>query len=271
VSTTPTSRSTVVLPLADIDAPELDARLGRDPEKLEELSRDILRRGLIEPVKVFAKGDRFELVDGFRRFLATKNAGLTVIECFVYPSKATALEGIKYAANAFREDMSPAEEAIYFFQLLRTECENDIERLAALVGKKIYYVDSRLQLVMGDELVFEAVKDRKITLGVAAELNALPDDSWRRYYLQHAIQSGATVALVSGWVMEWKNMYGARVESPEPPAPASASVYVSTYDPLKCVVCQQNDPRQVPEQISVHTSCKVAILEKLLAAYRGEP
>lgn len=270
MSTAPTSRSTVVLPLADIDGPEIDARIDRDPGKLEELARDILRRGLIEPIKVFAKGDRYEVVDGFRRFLATKSANLNVIECFVYPSKELALEGIKYAANAFREDMSPAEEAVYFDQVLHGECNGDIERLAALVNKKISYVDSRLQLVLGDELVFEAVRDRKISLGVAAELNALPDDSWRRHYLHFAIQGGATVALVSGWVTDWKNMYGARVEQPEAPAIASASVFVSTYDPMKCIVCQTNDPRQIPEQISVHTSCKVAILEKLLAVYRGE-
>lgn len=270
MSTAPTSRSTHVIDIARIDAPAFDVRLGRDAEKLEELTRDILRRGLIEPIKVFVRGERFEVVDGFRRFLATKSAGLDVIECFVYPSKTTALEGIKYAANAFREDMSPAEEAIAFFTMLRDDCDGDIERLCGLVNKKLSYVDNRLTLVNGDELVFEAVKDRKIVLGVAAELNKLPDDGWRRYYLTHAIQSGATVALVSGWVTEWKNMYGARVEQPEPPAPAAASVYVSTYDPMKCIVCQETDPRQIPEQISVHTSCKIAILEKLLAAYRGE-
>jgi ParB/RepB/Spo0J family partition protein len=198
----------------DIDAPELDARLGRDPEKLEELARDILRRGLIEPIKVFAKGDRFEVIDGFRRFLATRGRP-DRDRVLRVPSKAVALEGIKYAANAFREDMSPAEEAIMFFSLLRDECEGDIERLCALVNKKLSYVDNRLALVNGDELVFEAVKDRKITLGVAAELNKLPDDGWRRYYLEHAIQGGATVAVVSGWVTEWKNMYGARVETPD--------------------------------------------------------
>lgn len=270
MSTAPTSRSTAVLNVADIDAPELDARLGRDPEKLEELTRDILRRGLIEPIKVFVKGERYEVIDGFRRFLATKSAGLTVIECFIFPSKAVALEGIKYAANAFREDMSPAEEAIMFFSLLRDECGNDIERLCALVNKKLPYIDNRLALVNGDELVFEAVKDRKIVLGVAEELNRLPDDGWRRYYLTHAIQSGATRAVVSGWVTEWKNMYGARVEQPDAPAPAADAVYVSSYDPMKCVVCQTTDARQIPEQISVHTACRIAILEKLLAAYRGE-
>jgi ParB/RepB/Spo0J family partition protein len=270
MNTTPTSRSTVVVDVALIDAPALDARIGRDPEKLEDLARDILRRGLIEPIKVFPKGDRYEVVDGFRRFLATTSAGLTTIECFVYPSKAVALEGIKYAANIFREDMSPAEEAIMFFQLLRHECGNDIEQLCALVGKKLSYVDNRLALVNGDELVFEAVKDRKITLGVAAELNKIPAEDYRRYYLEHAIRGGATITVVTGWVMEYQQLYGTRVDVPAPAPAPSGPIVVNGYDPHRCEICGKNDPRFIPESISVHTHCRLAVLDPLLASYRGE-
>ncbi len=266
---TPVSRSTVVLDVTLIDAPELDARLARDPEKLEELARDILRRGLIEPIKVFAKGERYEVVDGFRRFLATKSAGLAMIECFVYPSKAIALEGVKYAANTFREDMSPAEEAILFYELLRTECENDIERLCALVGKSLSYVDNRLELINGDELVFEAVKDRHITLGVARALNTIDKADYRRHYLLHAINTGATVTVVTGWVQEYKSMYGDRGEAPTQAAAPSGPIVASNYDPLRCEICRKNDPRFIPEQLSVHTHCKLAVLEPLLAAYHG--
>lgn len=270
MSVAPASRTTTVLDVALLDAPDLDARIGRDPEKLEELARDILRRGLIEPIKVFVKGDRFEVVDGFRRLLATKSAGLTTIECFVYPSKAVALEGIKYAANIFREDMSPAEEGIMFLELLRHECENDIERLAALVGKRISYLDSRLALVNGDELVFEAVKDRQVSLGVAAELNKIDAEDYRRYYLAHAIKTGATISVVMGWVTEYKNLYGTRVDAPVPEPPPLAPIVPNSYDPHRCEICGKNDPRFIPEQIAVHTHCKLAVLEPLLASYRGE-
>lgn len=270
MSAAPLGRMTQVIDLALVDAPELDARLDRDPEKLEELARDILRRGLIEPIKVFVNGDRYELVDGYRRFLATKSAGLKLIECFVYPSQSLALEGIKYAANAFREDMSPAEEAVMFYKLLREQCGDDIEQLCALVNKKLSYVDNRLALVNGDELVFEAVKERKISLGVAAELNKLPDDGWRRYYLTHAIQGGSTVATVAGWVIEWNNLYGSRVEQPAAPAVESGPAIVNTYEPHRCAICGKVDPRFIPEQLAVHTHCKLAVLDPMLAAYRGE-
>lgn len=270
MSPAPASRSTVVLELDSIDAPGLDVRLGRDPEKLEELGRDILARGLIEPIKVFVKGERFEVVDGFRRLLASRQVGLTQIEAFVYPSKVVALEGLKYRANAFREDMSPAEEAIAFYTLLRDECEGDIERLCALVGKKLSYVDNRLALVNGDELVFEAVKDRKIQLGVAHELNKIDKADYRRHYLHFAIKGGATVSVVAGWVQEYHSMYADRDEIPSVEPAPSGPIVASSYDPRRCEICGKVDPRYIPESVYVHTHCKLAVLDPLLASYRGE-
>lgn len=263
-------RQTQIIPLAMVDRPQLDARIDRDPEKLEELARDILRRGLIEPIKVVQVGDRYEVVDGFRRFLATKSAGLASIECFVFPSRDVALEGVKYAANAYREDMSPAEEAVYFHQLFNNECEHDIERVAALVGKRVGYVSARMELLAGDELVFDALRERKIPIGVAQELNKVTAADYRRYYLEHAIRSGATVSVVTGWVQEWKTLYRDGPHAPATPAAADTPIVASHFDPHRCYCCGKNDPRFIPEQIPIHTHCKLAILDPMLAAYRGE-
>jgi ParB family chromosome partitioning protein len=265
----PASRTTWVIELHLIDAPQLDARIARDPEKLEELARDILRRGLIEPIKVVRVGPRFEVVDGFRRFLATKSAGLSEIECFVYETKSDALEGVKYAANIFREDMSPADEAVMFHELLSKECEGDIERLSALTGKRIPYIDDRLALLNGDELVFEALKERQIPIGVAHELNKLPAVDYRRHYLHHAVKTGATIGVVRGWVTDWIAMYGGeRPAQPAAPVPSS-TIASQPYDPNTCYVCRKSDPRFIPQQINVHEHCKLATLDPLLNTFHG--
>lgn len=262
-------RETVLLQTEWIDLPVLDARIARDPEKLEELARDILRRGMIEPIKVKRNADRYELVDGTRRFLATKSAGLSQIECFIIDADDVAHEGVKYAANIFREDMSPAEEAVMFHELLKHECGDDIERLAALVGKRISYIDGRLELLAGDELVFEALRNREITIGVAHELNKLPADDYRRFYLKHAVQGGASVAVVRGWVIDWQAMYGGdRPEQPAAPAP-TGQVVQQPLDIHHCYVCRKSDPRFIPEQLSVHTHCKLATLDPMLEAFHG--
>jgi ParB/RepB/Spo0J family partition protein len=257
------------LPLAAIDRPMLDARIDRDPQKLEELAHDIAKRGVILPIAVARTGDRYEIVDGFSRYIAAERAHLATIPCVIYPSKDAGLEGVKYAANLFRQDMSPSDEAVFFNELLEKECGQDFERLCTLVGRGEAYVDSRLALLNGDPDVFEAVKDAKIKLGVAAELNKIADEGWRRYYLKHAIQGGATVAMVNGWRTDHERWHNPdNPQPPETPAPA-VQVVENSYNPHRCEICGKVDPRYVPETISVHTHCKVAILEPLLEAYRG--
>lgn len=258
------------LPLSTIDRPQLDARIDRDPQKLEELAHDVAKRGVILPIAVARTGARYEIVDGFSRYLAAERAQLVTIPCVIYPSKDAGLEGVKYAANLFRQDMSPADEAVFFHQLFLTECGEDFERLCALVGRGEAYVDSRLALLNGDPDVFEAVKGGHIKLGVAAELNKITDDGWRRYYLKHAIQGGATVAMVNGWRTDYERWHNPDTpQAPETPAPA-VPVLENSYNPHRCEICGKVDPRYVPEQISVHTHCRVAILEPLLEAYRGD-
>lgn len=257
------------LPLAAIDPPQLDARLGRDPRKLEELANDIARRGVILPIVVARTGERYEIVDGQTRYLAAAMAHLAVIPAMIYPSKDAALEGVKYAANLFRQDMSPADEAVFFNELFLKECGEDFDKLCALVGRGEAYVDTRLALLNGDPEIFEAVKDGKIKLGVAGELNKIAAEDWRRYYLNHAIRGGATVAMVSGWRQDYERFHDPSIVQPaDAPAPVMP-VVATSYNPHKCEICGKVDPRYVPEQISVHTHCKVAILEPLLEAYRG--
>lgn len=258
------------VPLTSILPPELPARSQMDETKLDELTANIARNGVIQRLIVVPVDGRYEVVAGHRRLLAATRAGLVVVPVDVYPSKDAALEAVKYAENRFREDMSAAEEAVYFAELLQRECENDIEKLAALVGEKVTYVDRRLQLFNGDRDVFDALMQRKINIGVALELNKIPAEDYRRYYLGHAIKSGATVTVVSGWVAEWKNMYERSLPPPASSVPAPEVTIVSTYDPHRCYLCGESDPRYIPEQLSVHTHCRLAILDKMLRALHGE-
>jgi|GEM_PF-2368215 len=258
------------LPLASLDLPQLDARLDRDRDKVQDLSRDIARRGVILPLAVVQNGDRYEIVDGTTRFMAAQMAGLAVVPCMVYPEKSAALEGVKYAANLFRLDMTPAEEAVFFNELLIGECGNDFEKLCALVNRGEAYVDSRLALLNGDEQIFDAVRQNKIKLGVAAELNKIADESWRRHYLHYAIRGGSTVSMVAGWVSDHKRLY--ETDHPAPPSTTapSAPIVASTFNPMRCECCGKVDPRYIPRQVSIHDHCWLAVIEPIIESYRAQ-
>lgn len=257
------------MPLGLIDPPELDARLGRDESKLDELAQDIQKRGLIFPLAIVRNGERFNVVDGYRRYLASTRAGLVVVPVFIYATKASALEGVKYAANALREEMSPADEANFFDELMKHHCAGDIEQVCALVGKSFNYVSGRLELFNGYPEVFEAVRARKITLGVAAELNKLTDKSYLNYYLESAMKSGATVTAVQGWIQEWKRVIG---DVPQAPAAAARETTIapgSTDDPFACIVCGRSDHHYAIRHKPIHTHCELAILRPLLNQEQG--
>jgi ParB/RepB/Spo0J family partition protein len=247
-----------------VDPPNLDIRVSRDDDGIEELGRDIVRRGQIEPIHVFVKGDRYEGVNGWTRCIAMRRQSLTEIEAFVYPEKSLALEGLKYASNIFRLEMSAADEAKAFYELFHNECGEDIERVCALVGKGRGYVDARIRLVMGDDLIFAAVSDKKISLGVAERLNKIDKADWRRYYLTLAIRDGITVAGAERYLQDYRENHADRPAVESTPASTGGPQIQQTSDLHRCYCCGENDSRFVPELIPIHTHCKLAVLDKLL-------
>jgi hypothetical protein len=166
--------------------------------------------------------------------------------------------------------MSPCEEAVMFHELMRHECEDDIDRLCALVNKRLSYVDARLALLRGAEDVFEALRAKTIGVGVAEELNKVTDAHYRKHYLDHAVRSGATRGLVAVWVQEWKTCLSGAVTPAPAPAAGDAAMADPTFNPFTCEICGRADNVHLIRQINVHQHCKLAILDPLLAQARGE-
>lgn len=258
------------LPLSLIDEPSLPSRSSMDEQQLDELTRSIREIGLQQPMIVARVGDRYEVIAGHRRRLACGRAGLIAAPCIVYPSKTEALDAVQYAENRHREELNPADEALWFSELLEQKCGGDIERLCGLVGETLNYVNNRLALFTGNPDVFDALRAGQIRIGVAHELNKCTNDEYRRYYLDCAVRGGATVSMVTGWIAQWKTLFGEA--RPAAPAASVSPVVVPTgaHDPHRCVICQKSDPRFIPELVSVHTHCRLAILEPLLQQGQAE-
>lgn len=259
------------LPLGLIDAPDLPSRSEMDDAKLDELVASIRANGLIQPINVARVGDRFEVVAGHRRRIACERAGLVVAPCIVYPSRDAALDAVQFAENRHREELSAADEAIWFAELLEKKCDGDIEKLCGLVGEKLSYVDNRLSLFHGDTDVFAALQRNHIKIGVAHELNKCPDPHYRRYYLDLAIRCGATVTVVVGWLTEWKQLFGNQPAAPRPAVASDPSMPDADEHPFTCEVCGKHDNVHLIRQINIHQHCKLAILDPLLAHARDEP
>lgn len=258
------------VPLRLIDAPELPSRASMSDEKLDELARSIRDNGLLQPLCVARRDDRYEVIAGHRRWLACTRIGLVAVPCVVYPSRDSALEAIKYAENRHREDLNPADEALWFQELLERDCGGDVDRLAEQLGETRSYIEGRLILFRGDTQVFEALQAGKIRIGVAHQLNRCTDERYRRYLLVQAVAGGATVAVVSGWISDWERTLRDAIGDTTPVAPATAPAPIPETDFFRCVVCGGTENVHTMRVMNVHDYCRLAILDKLLRAYRGE-
>jgi ParB family chromosome partitioning protein len=252
-----------------IDPPANPARMSMNEEKLDELCSSIRKIGIIQRLNLARTGDRYEVIAGHRRYMAAMRVGLASVPADVYPTRDDALEAIKHAENRFREDMSSAEEAVYFDELLNGPGAGDVDRVCEIVGERRAYVEDRLLLLQGSREVFDALAAKKIKFGVAQEINKVTDERVRRAILYDAIQNGATVAVVRGMVTEWQR--GADLGSaPLPPLESSsAPSAVPLMNYFTCLVCGKTDNVQAMQPHNVHNHCKLAILDPMLDAYHG--
>lgn len=267
----PGRREFAYVPLDRIDEPQLPSRSQMDEQRMEELAENIRALGVLQPLILARVADRYEVIAGHRRWHASRRAGLVEVPALIFPDKSAADEAAKFAENHFREDLNAADEAIYFAELLELHCGGDTNRLAELVHKKRDYVEGRLLLFSGDTVVFTALSEGKIKIGIAHELNKCSEELMRRYFLDCAIRGGATIATVTGWVQQWRAGLGPGGESGTPSAPASDPSPVAQTNYFTCYVCGGTEDVHLMQPVNVHVHCKKAILDKVVHGDQKAP
>jgi len=167
--------------LVMIEASKLDPRPdnGRkrfNKDKLKELAQSIRENGVLEPLLVRPRDNgRFEIVAGWRRWTASKDAKLTNLLCYV---KNMTDEEAAYAGaieNLQREDLDPVDEAAEFARLLGDG--KSAKAVAQRLGKEPQYVIRRVPLSNLIEEAAEDLRAGRIYMGHALEIALLlPDD-----------------------------------------------------------------------------------------------
>lgn len=254
--TSTVSRVLDLVPLEVIDDPALPARESMDDAKFEELVTSIRALGVLQPLVLKRVGSRFEVVAGHRRRLASIAAGLVRVPAMVIDGSVELTEAIKLHENARREDLNPAEEAVWFAQLLETLAEGDTERLAGLVGEQRQYVESRLLLLQHDAEVFAALKAGAINLTVAVELNRFTDLGARRSHLEAAVKGGATGRLVREWRLAYERLVGARRELDGTESAHLGGVEQPIGSSLSCQFCASSADPHAMELVYQHRHCR---------------
>ena len=143
------------IPWKDLQTSPTNPRRRIDEKTIESLAASIRTQGVLEPLIVRQKENKWEIVCGERRYRAARIAGMTELPCLVRELSDEQVLDIQIHENLHREDIHPMDEA-YGYQFLKEKLGCDVRELSLRVGKSEGYVLNRLKL---NSLIKEAQKD----------------------------------------------------------------------------------------------------------------
>lgn len=150
------------LPLSMLDESGTNPRRTFEPSKLVELAHSLTIHGLIQPITVRPKGDRFEVVAGARRFRAAQIAELADVPTRILELSDEETLEVQIIENSQRQDVHPYEEAAGYQRLLDLP-GYDVAALASKCGKSQSHIYARLSLLQLIPAVAEAFQQERIT------------------------------------------------------------------------------------------------------------
>ena len=165
------------LPISDVKRNRLQPRKVFNKESLEELTASIKKNGVIQPIMVRvdkSSADKFEIIAGERRWLASQNAGLNEIPVVVLNVDDEKSLEFAIVENVQRQDLNVIEES-QGYQRLIDEFSYNQEKIAKFIGKSRSYVTNSLRLLGLPKEVISYVENEKISAGHARSLIGLPN------------------------------------------------------------------------------------------------
>src|SRR5579875_207622 len=234
--------------------PDSPLRITIDEQGLDELAESIDQVGLLQPLVVRRLGDKYEVIAGHRRLLATRKLGWPKVRCVVVDDESDdeALAA-RLHENVVRRDISPVEEAAFYAELF--EKLLDIDKVAKLVKRSRGVVEDRLAPLAGDRTVMDALAQGKISMAAAQELNRVKDEGIRSYLLEYAIKEGATAEKIRNWRWQYQDISIQHVDTSKPPEVQPQTDAVQTESPA-CYLCGGTDDLHEMVWVPMHASCR---------------
>jgi len=155
---------------------------------LAELTESIKKKGVLVPIRVQRKGDRYRIVYGERRWRAATDAGLRFIPCLVSESATEDIDELSLVENEHRENLNVVDRVMAVREFSpRGYPGKDI---SLLIGKSAAHVSKCLAIA---EFLAEAMAGGFLTYSALAESDPGPEFLYlaSRYAAQTDLGFGA--------------------------------------------------------------------------------
>ncbi|WP_261131414.1 nucleoid occlusion protein [Bacillus sp. Marseille-Q3570] len=131
-------------------------------ERIEELSQTIKTHGIIQPIVVRRRDDKYEIIAGERRYRAVQKLGWASIPAIVKEFNESQTASIALIENLQREELSAIEEATAYAKLIEIHGLTQ-ESLAQRLGKGQSTIANKLRLLKLPDAVQHALLNKEIT------------------------------------------------------------------------------------------------------------
>ncbi len=168
---------------------------------LAELTDSLREHGLVQPIVVRARGDRYQLIAGQRRLAAARRLGWTSVPARVLEVEDRQMAEIAIVENLQRRDLDALEKAASFKQYLATwGCTQ--EELAKRLSIDRSHVANLIRLLELPAKVQERLRAGKLSMGHARALLPLGDEQEQVRLADRVAAEGLSVRALETEVQE---------------------------------------------------------------------
>ena len=181
-----------MIKISKIEPNREQPRKNFDKEALEALSDSIKQHGVISPITVQKKGERYIIIAGERRWRAARMAGLTEIPAYVGDYSEREIAELSLIENIQREDLNPIEEAQAYKRLM-TEFDLKQDEVAKRVSKSRSAITNTMRLLKLSEEVQNYLINGTLSEGHARALLGTEDVEAQNRLAKKVIEENLSV------------------------------------------------------------------------------
>ena len=170
---------------------------------LKELALSIKEYGIINPIIVRPKDDKYEIIAGERRTRAAKLLNMTTVPAIVKNIDDNKMIEIALIENLQRENITPIEEAITYQTILKNTTKTEKE-LSLVIGKSQAFIANKLRLLKLPENIKNALINRQISERHARSLLTINDEAQQTRLLEKIINEKLSVKELDNLINEQK-------------------------------------------------------------------
>ncbi len=199
-------QAAATLPVSEVDPTLVDPnpwqpRSVVDDGALAELTASLGEHGLVQPIVVRARGDRYQLIAGQRRLAAARRLGWAKLPVRVLDVDDRQMSEIAIVENLQRRDLDALEKAASFKTYLAAwGCTQD--ELAKRLSIDRSSVTNLIRLLELPEGVQQRLRAGEISMGHARALLPLGDEHEQVKLAQRIVTEGLSVRAIEGEVQE---------------------------------------------------------------------